>query len=132
MKKITILISFIVFLNANSFGQTTNTVDTICAHPELEARMPGGDAAWRQFLKKNLNAAIASNNGAPQGTYTVIVKGIISKDGKISNVTAETNFGYGMEEEAIRVMKLSFWMAALNNNERVKTVHRMPITFVVE
>ena len=31
------------------------------------------------------------DNGAPEGTYQVIVKFIVSKDGSISDVQAETN-----------------------------------------
>ncbi len=100
---------------------------------EQEAEFPGGAAAWRRYLEKNLNASAPIDNNAPEGTYTVIVKFIVSKDGSISDVQAETNLGYGMEEEAVRVIKSGpNWKAGLQNGRNVNSYRRQPITFVVE
>ena len=54
---------------------------------------------------KKLNPSAPVDNGAPEGTYTVYVQFVVSKDGNISDVRALTNHGYGMEEEAVRVIK---------------------------
>ena len=100
---------------------------------EKEAEFPGGAAAWKRYLEKNLNANVPIDNGAPEGTYTVIVKFIVSKDGSISDVEAETTFGYGMEDEAVKAIKRGpKWTPGLQNGRNVNSYRRQPITFVVE
>ncbi|MFT3910414.1 MAG: energy transducer TonB [Ferruginibacter sp.] len=100
---------------------------------EVEAAFPGGDAAWRRYLTNNLNADAPVEGGAPDGTYTVIVRFIVSKDGSISDVQAETNFGYGMEAEAVKAIKKGpKWTPANQNGRQVNAYRRQPITFVVQ
>ena len=41
-------------------------------------------------------------NGAPAGMYQAVVQFIVNKNGDIQ---AQTSFGFGMEEEVIRVIK---------------------------
>ncbi len=62
----------------------------------------------------------------------MIVRFIVSKDGSISDVQAETKFGHGMEEEAIRAIKKGpRWTPAIQNGRNVNAYRRQPITFVV-
>jgi len=99
---------------------------------EVEAAFPGGEGAWRRYLEKNLDPNAPIDNGAPQGTYQVIVKFIVSKDGSISDVQSETKFGYGMEAEAIKIIKKGpKWTPALQNGRNVNAYRRQPVTFVV-
>jgi len=35
---------------------------------EIEAKFPGGDGKWRQYLERNCNAQVATDAGAPEGT----------------------------------------------------------------
>jgi len=56
----------------------------------------------------------------------------VSKNGAISNVQAETSHGYGMEEEAIRVIKNGpNWVPALQNGQNVNAYCSQPVTFQV-
>jgi len=58
---------------------------------------------------------------------------IVSKDGSISDVVAETKFGYGMEAEAVKIIKKGpKWTPALQNGRNVNAYRRQPITFIVE
>jgi protein TonB len=99
---------------------------------EVEAAFTGGQSAWTRFLKNNLDANTPVENEAPEGTYQVIVRFIVSKDGSISDVQAETKFGYGMEAEAVKVIKKGpKWTPALQNGRNVNAYRRQPITFVV-
>jgi len=99
---------------------------------EVEASFPGGDAGWTRYLKNNLDANVPIDNSAPEGTYQVIVRFIVSKDGSISDVVAETKHGYGMEQEAVRAIKKGpNWKPALQNGRNVNAYRRQPITFVV-
>ncbi len=100
---------------------------------EIEASFPGGDSKWRQYLERNANGQVATDNGAPEGTYTTVVQFVVDKEGNISDVRALTNHGYGMEEEAMRVIKKGpKWSPAVQNGRQVKAYRKQPITFRVE
>ena len=106
--------------------------DQIFTKVEKEAEFPGGFPAFKKYLEKNLNSSTPTDNNAPPGTYNVVVRFVVSKDGSISDVQPETTFGFGMEQEAIRVIKKSpHWTPALQNGSNVNAYHRQPITFVV-
>lgn len=100
---------------------------------EKEAEFPGGDIAWRNFIQKNLNPNVPLDNGAPEGTHTVVVKFVVSKDGSLSGIECENDPGYGMCQEAIRVIKKTkSWIPALQNGQNVNAYRRQPISFQLE
>ena len=96
---------------------------------EAEFREPGG---WAGFLTQNLKSNVPVKRHAPAGTYPVVVQFIIGKDGSIDNITPLTNFGYGMEEEVMRVIRKSpKWQPAMQNGRPVKAYRKQPINFIV-
>ncbi len=100
---------------------------------EIEASFPGGDGKWRQYLERNANGQVATDNGAPEGTYTTVVQFVVDKEGNISDVKSLTNHGYGMEEEAMRVIRKGpKWTPAVQNGRQVKAYRKQPITFQVQ
>ena len=106
--------------------------DKIFTKVEIEAEYPGGAGAWTKFLQRNLNGQVATDNSAPAGKYTVVVRFIVAKDGSVSDITPETSVGYGMEGEAVRAIKKApKWTPAQQNGNIVKAYRRQPITFVV-
>lgn len=91
------------------------------------------DGNWENFLKRNLNADLPVENGAPAGTYKVTVSFIVAKDGKVSSVKALNNPGFGTAEEAVRVIKNSGdWNPGVQNNIHVNSYKKQTIVFVVE
>lgn len=99
---------------------------------EVEAEFPGGLQAWRRFLERNLNAMVPADKGAPAGSYTVVIRFIVDKDGSLSDFKANTRHGYGMEEEIIRVLKLSpKWIPAQDKGRTLKAYREQPVTFRV-
>jgi len=99
---------------------------------EIEAKFQGGESAWKRFLERNLNPNTPVDNGAPIGVYTVYVQFVVSKDGSISDVRALTSHGYGMEQEAVRVIKKGpSWVPAVQNGRQVNAYRKQPITFQV-
>jgi periplasmic protein TonB len=99
---------------------------------EIEAEFEGGASAWARYLQRNLNNNAPIDNGAPTGSYTVIVQFIVDKQGNISDVKALTDHGFGMEEEAIRAIKRGpKWVPAIQNGRNVNAYKKQPITFVV-
>ena len=100
---------------------------------EIEAEFPGGNTAWARYVEKTLEGFNPGEKGAAPGRYSVVVRFIVSKDGSISDVQAETNFGYGMEEQAVKCIKKGpNWKPALQNGQNVNAYRRQPITFVVD
>lgn len=100
---------------------------------ETEASYPGGDEAWKSFLAKNIHTNVTDKNNAPAGIYPVVVKFIVGTDGTLKSIAGETNFGYGMEDEVIRVIeKSATWTPAVQNGRKVNAYRRQPITFRVE
>jgi protein TonB len=100
---------------------------------EVEAEFPGGLREWSKFLQKNLNADVPVNNKARKGKYTVVIRFIVDTKGNISDIKAETNNGYGMEKEVMRVIALGpNWTPAMQGGSFVKAYRRQPVTFMVE
>lgn len=109
-----------------------NDQNKVFVKVEEPAEFPGGVTSWRRYLERNLNAQVPSNNKAPQGSYTVVVKFIVGLKGDISELKAITNHGYGMEEEVIRVIARGpKWVPARQNGNDVVSERTQPITFVV-
>jgi protein TonB len=107
--------------------------DSVYVHVEQEAVFPGGGSAWIKYLQLNLDPSIPVKNAAPQGSYRVIVRFIVRKDGTIDNILAETSFGYGMEEEAVRIIKKGpKWIPANKDGAAVNAYRRQQITFVLQ
>jgi periplasmic protein TonB len=99
---------------------------------EIDARYPGD---WGKFLERNLNGSVPSDNGAPPGMYTVMIQFVVDVQGNISDIKALTSHGYGMEQEAIRVLKKTGsvkWIPAFQNHRHVPAYRRQPITFKID
>jgi periplasmic protein TonB len=99
---------------------------------QVEAKFPGGQAAWTKFLERNLNNQTPADNGAPPGNYTVTVSFLVDKSGNISEVKALTDPGYGCAAEAVRVIqKGPKWQPAIQNGRQVIYRQKQNITFQV-
>ena len=128
------LLFFTISLSAQVAPKKDSATDDskIFSIVESEASFPGGDAGWRKMLEKNMNGTIPTDNGAPAGKYKVIVRFIVNKEGVVSDIKPETNLGYGMEAEVMRVIKKSgSWIPAMQNNKPVNAYRRQPITFMI-
>jgi hypothetical protein len=100
---------------------------------EIEASFPGGDKAWTKYLEKKLDPDVPVRKKAPAGIYTVWVQFIVNKNGKISAITPLTNHGYGMEQEVVRILRVSpAWTPAIQDGKKVNAYRKQPITFVIE
>ena len=97
-----------------------------------KAEFQDGSLYWRNYLERNINYNIGRKNGAPKGVYNVIIEFVIDENGKVSTAEALTNFGFGMEEEAIRAIKNSpNWVPATHKGENVPAFFKQPVTFIV-
>lgn len=99
---------------------------------EKEAEFPGGFDKWKEYLQRKLDSNIPVENGAPSGLYRVEIQFIVDNSGNISNVDPMTNYGYGMEQEASKIIKNGpNWIPAIQNGIKVKSYKRQIIIFQI-
>lgn len=112
---------------------SAKALDTFfCGRVIVPAKFPGGDEGWDNYLAKNLNKQIPAINGAPTGTYQVIILFVIGRDGNINQIRPATSFGYGMEKEAIRIIERSpKWIPSNLNGRLVNEYRKQTVTFIV-
>ena len=107
-----------------------NDDDVIQSFVQIPAKYDGD---WIKFLTRNLNANTPVDNGAPSGKYNVLIQFVVDKEGNLSDIIPLTNYGFGMEQEAVRVLKKAKgWKPGIQNGREVKSYHKQPITFIVE
>jgi protein TonB len=88
----------------------------------------GGVAGWGKFLQKNLKYPIEASDNNVSGK--VMVSFVVEKDGHLSSIMVDKGAGFGMDEEALRVLKLSkAWKPGLQNGQPVRVKYTIPISF---
>lgn len=109
--------------------------DKLFTAVEIPSEFPGGEAAWRKYVERNVNADAPKDNGAPVGKYVVIVSFIVEKDGSITDVQGQLQSGgedYGTVDEAVRAIKKGpKWNPGVQNGIKVRSTKRQPIVFNV-
>lgn len=114
-------------------SETRDTTAKVFSKVEKEASFPGGLPGWRDYLINNLNADVPIKNGAPVGKYTILVQFKVCTDGSLCDIEAINNPGFGLSEEAVRVIKESGnWVPAEQFGRKVKSIYKQPISFMVE
>lgn len=95
---------------------------------EVNPEYPGGESAWTKFLQKNLHypsQAIESGIGGK-----VYISFVVEKDGHLTDFKILRSVGYGLDEEAIRVLKLvPPWKPGIQNGRPVRVMYTMPFNF---
>ena len=113
-------------------GKAVQDTNKIFVKLQQEASFPGGAKAWADFVRQNISANVPFTKKAPFGTYSVIVQFIVDREGNISDLRTLTKHGYGMEDEALRVIRLSGkWNPGIQNGHIVKSYKKQPVTFVI-
>jgi protein TonB len=114
-----------------------NGVVEAVAEPEIfksveqMPEFPGGEAALYKYLNDNVRYPEKATNASQQGT--VRVKFVVNEDGSISNVDVARPIGYGMDDEAKRVVQgMPRWSPGKNNGRAVKVYFQVPIKFVLQ
>lgn len=92
----------------------------------------GGKVGWDNFLKRNLNMFVPLRKGAMPATYIAIVGFYVHPDSSVSNFKIVKDPGYGMGEEALRVIKMSGrWIPGTKNNKPITFTQLQTIVFKV-
>jgi protein TonB len=95
------------------------------------AEFPGGPAGYMQFLKQNFKYPKAAIKKETQGT--VIVGFMVTKEGKVADLTVIQSVDKKLDEEAVRVIrKAPRWDPAIQGGIPVDSYCKQPIVFRLE
>jgi TonB family protein len=97
---------------------------------EQVPEFPGGLNAFGKFLGTNIKYPGVARQKSIQGR--VIIGFIVEEDGTLDNFKIQRGLGYGLDEEAIRVLALSpKWKPGIQNKIPVRVAYSVPINFTL-
>jgi len=97
---------------------------------EDEPQFPGGEAARKEFLAKNINFPRAAKEVGIDGT--VYLTFVIERDGSVTDVRILRGIGGGCDEEAVRVVKsMPNWIPGKQRGKPVRVQFNMSIKFIL-
>ena len=101
------------------------------ANVEQKPTFPGGDAAMFKWLGEHINyPAAAAEEGA---SGKVQVQFVVSKTGKVTNVTVVRGKHPALDKEAIRVVSaMTNWTTGRQNGQPVNVTYILPVNFTLK
>lgn len=104
--------------------------DVIFTVVEDQPGFPGGDEARMRFLQENLKYPTMAREAGIQGT--VFVTFVVERDGSVTDVRVLRGIGGGLDEEAVRVVRMMpKWNPGRQRGQPVRVQFNMPIRFVL-
>jgi periplasmic protein TonB len=101
--------------------------DKIFTKVEIEASFPGGPAAWTKYVTRAIQQDIDEFTESDYGTC--VVKFIVDKTGKVSQVEATTMKGSKLAEIAVNAIRRGpNWTPAQQNGRYVNAYRLQPVT----
>jgi periplasmic protein TonB len=123
-----LLLAITQFAFSQKKPTTEQLFDTVYTKPEVLASYPGGEAAWKKYVKKHMK--YPRKAWWDEIESEVAVKLIIEKDGRVSEAYHLNVTSYGFEQEAIRLIKNSGkWIPAMHRGKPVKSEGMLTIEF---
>lgn len=98
---------------------------------EENPQFPGGDEGRMKFFKDNMKYPEEAKKQGIQGI--IFVTFVIETDGRVTDARILRGLGYGLEEEALRVVNMMpNWIPGKQRGENVRVQFNMPIRFTLE
>ncbi len=97
-----------------------------------KATFPGGEEGLQRFLAENTTFPPMALENDQQGTINVMF--VVDKQGKVKNIQIlGKRKGFGLEDEAIRVIKATsgMWKPAKQRDKAVNMRFRIPVKFQI-
>ncbi|MCZ8331536.1 MAG: energy transducer TonB [Flavobacterium sp.] len=117
-------------VGATSGGETIKGSYTSVELDKLP-EFPGGIEKFYQYVGKNFEKPEQLETGT---VISVLVAFVIEKDGSMTDIKVLRNPGYGLGNEAIRVLKSlkTKWSAGMKNGKNVRTEYVLPIKVKID
>ncbi|HEX5150913.1 MAG TPA: N-acetylmuramoyl-L-alanine amidase [Parafilimonas sp.] len=114
----------------NTVAVRDTNFNPVFTDAQVEPKFPGGTEAWKNYLLNKLDMSILTKKNAPPGIYTVTVSFLVGENGKVSDIKALNDPGYGTAAEAVRVIKQGpDWVPASQNGHNVAFENKQKIAF---
>ncbi len=98
---------------------------------EQMPEFPGGINALRRYIAEHIQYPVLAQENDIEGT--VIVKFVVGKDGRVSNVQVIRGVDPLLDSEAVRVIKtLPRFKPGYNNGHPVSVWYTLPVMFVLQ
>jgi Gram-negative bacterial TonB protein C-terminal len=111
-------------------GAPANAEEIVYEQVESKPQFNGN---WNDYLSKNINGEVANKNGAPEGVYKVIVSFIVNTNGTITDIKCISDPGFGICEEAKRVISQSpNWIPGSQNGTKLRCQYSQALSFSAE
>ncbi|TDB63496.1 M56 family metallopeptidase [Arundinibacter roseus] len=105
--------------------------DSVFFVVEQLPEFPGGKQAMYQYLGRNIHYPTEALRKGIQGK--VIIQFIVSENGMIREPQVTKRVGYGLDEEALRVvLNMNSWNPGKQNGRPVPMEYSLPIEFQIE
>ncbi len=101
--------------------------DKVFTKVEIEATFPGGLQAWSRYVSRAIQSRI--DEFSPSDYGTCVVRFIVDKTGKVSDVQATTMKGSKLAEVAVNAIRNGpNWVPAQQNGRYVNAYRLQPVT----
>lgn len=89
--------------------------------------------AWKRFLENGLQPLVEQKaREGIYGSFTVAIRFLVDKEGKVTDVKALTAYGHGIEEGVVAIFKKApVWSPGRQHGRLVRSYHTQPVSFVI-
>ncbi|MCO6148049.1 energy transducer TonB [Flavobacterium sp. NRK1] len=126
------LIAVMLIISCNNTPENIEKADNAIYNTGLEKQpeFPGGIAAFYQLVNKNFTVPEINKDLVAK----IYVSFVIEKDGTMSEIKAVRDPGYGLGEEAKRVLESidQKWSPAVKDGQPVRASYNLPITINIK
>jgi periplasmic protein TonB len=105
--------------------------DGIYINADVMPEYPGGKKAIQRYIEDNIQYPQTAVDDDVEGTVHIMFA--IDENGNVYKATTTGNaIGYGLEQEALRVVKkMPKWKPGMVNGKKVKTRLSLPVVFLI-
>lgn len=115
-------------INSDTFDKPG--ADSAFTKVDVDPEFSGGREALLRFLGRSIRYPVDAIKGNIQGK--VIISFVIEKDGALTNLKVFKGVDKSIDDEALRVMKLSPpWNPGLVSSKPVRVAYKVPISFAL-
>jgi antitoxin component YwqK of YwqJK toxin-antitoxin module len=98
---------------------------------EREPQVKGGNAAWRRYLERAFAKELPRIGSLADLPGVVMVRFLIDKEGRITDVHVKASTEPRLNEVAIRIVSNGpLWEPGIQHNRKVRSYHTQPVVFM--
>lgn len=130
---LSILVPTLVFSQVSSTSFKKNSItQTPFSFVEQMPEFPGGEAALGEFIATHFQVSDSARK-SQLNTARIIVRFVVTETGSVSEIKTMNKVGFGLEEEAIRVVgSFPKWKPGRQNGKPVPVYFTLPITIAID